>query len=58
MKLGAGCEEEKKKCQDRASGRLQKKSQMLRDFQGQIHGKNGQFCGNFVGIFKASFTER
>ena len=34
------------------------KSQILRDFQGQIRGKNGQFRGNFTGIFKASFAEK
>ena len=33
----------------RASDRLQKKSQISRDFQRQIHGKNGQFCEKFSG---------
>ena len=33
------------------------KSQILRDFQGQIRGKNGRFCGNFAEIFEASFAE-
>ena len=42
----------------RASGRSRKKSQISRDFQGQIRGKNGQFCRNFMGIFEASFTEK
>ena len=35
-----------------------KKSQISRDFQGQIHGKNGRFRGNFAGIFEASFAEK
>ena len=35
-----------------------KKSQISRDFQGQIHGKNGRFRGNFEGIFEASFAEK
>ena len=35
-----------------------KKSQISRDFQGQIRGKNGRFRGNFAGIFEASFTEK
>ena len=35
-----------------------KKSQISWDFQGQIHGRNGRFCGNFVGIFEASFAEK
>ena len=35
-----------------------KKSQISRDFQGQIRGKNGRFRGNFAGIFEASFAER
>ena len=35
---------------NRASDRLQKKSQILRDFLGQIHRKIGQFRGNFVEI--------
>ena len=34
-----------------------KKSQISRDFQGQIRGKNGRFRGNFAEIFEASFTE-
>ena len=42
----------------RASGRSQKKSQISRDFQGQIRGKNGRFRGNFAGIFEASFAEK
>ena len=32
----------------RASVRSQKKSQVSWDFQRQIHGKIGQFCGNFM----------
>ena len=35
-----------------------KKSQISRDFQGQIRGKNGRFRGNFAGIFEASFSEK
>ena len=35
-----------------------KKSQISRDFQGQIRGKNGRFHGNFAGIFVASFAEK
>ena len=35
-----------------------KKSQILRDFQGEIRGKNGRFRGNFAGIFEASFAEK
>ena len=35
----------------RASGRSRKKSQILRDFQGQIRGKNGRFRRNFRGQF-------
>ena len=35
-----------------------KKSQISRDFQGQIRGKNGRFCGNFAGTFEASFAEK
>ena len=35
-----------------------KKSQISRDFQGQIRGKNGRFRGNFAAIFEASFTEK
>ena len=35
-----------------------KKSQISRDFQGQIRGKNGRFRGNFAGIFEASFAEK
>ena len=38
----------------RASGRSRKKSQISRDFQGQIRGKNSQFRGNFAGILEAS----
>ena len=34
-----------------------KKSQISRDFRGQIRGKNGRFRGNFAGIFEASFAE-
>ena len=44
--------------QDRASGRSRKKSQISRDFLGQIRGKNGRFRGNFAGIFEASFAEK
>ena len=35
-----------------------KKSQISRDFQGQILGKNGRFRGNFAGVFEASFIEK
>ena len=35
-----------------------KKSQISRDFQGQIRGKNGRFRGNFAEIFEASFAEK
>ena len=42
----------------RASGRLRNKSQILRDFQGQICGKNGQLRRNFAGIFEASSAEK
>ena len=35
-----------------------KKSQISRDFQGQIRGKNGRFRGNFAGSFEASFAEK
>ena len=35
-----------------------KKSEISRDFQGQIRGKNGRFRGNFAGIFKVSFAEK
>ena len=35
-----------------------KKSQISRDFQGQIRGKNGRFRGNFAGVFEASFAEK
>ena len=42
----------------RASGRSRKKSQISRDFQGQIRGKkqpiSQEFRGNFAGIFEAS----
>ena len=34
----------------RASGRSRKKSQISRDFQGQIRGKNGRFRGKFAGF--------
>ena len=34
------------------------KSQILRDFQGQIHGKIGRFCGIFAGIFEVNFAEK
>ena len=36
----------------RASDRLQKKSQISRDFQRQIHGKNGQFRGKIRDKFR------
>ena len=42
----------------RASGRSREKSQISRDFQGQICGKNGRFRGNFAVIFEANFTEK
>ena len=42
----------------RASDRLQKKSQISRDFQRQIHGKNGQFRGNFAEKFGTNFAEK
>ena len=35
-----------------------KKSQISREFQGQIRGKNGRFHGKFAGIFNASFAEK
>ena len=35
-----------------------KKSQISRDFQGQIRVKNDRFRGNFAGIFEASFAEK
>ena len=35
-----------------------KKSQISRDFQGPIRGKNGRFRGNFAGIFEACFAEK
>ena len=35
-----------------------KKSQISRDFQGQIRRKNVQFCRNFAGIFETSFAEK
>ena len=35
-----------------------KKSQISRDFQGQIRGKNGRFRGHFAGISEASFAEK
>ena len=34
------------------------KSQILRDFQGQIRGKIGQFCGIFAVIFGVNFAEK
>ena len=34
------------------------KSQILRDFEAQIRGKNGRFRGNFAGVFEASFAEK
>ena len=42
----------------RASDRLQKKSQISRDFQRQIHGKNGQFRRNFAEKFGTNFAEK
>ena len=42
----------------KASGRSREKSQISRDFQGQIREKNGRFRGNFAGIFEASFAEK
>ena len=35
-----------------------KKSQISRDFQGQIRGKNGRFRRTFAGIFEANFAEK
>ena len=35
-----------------------KKSQISRDFQGQIREKNGRFRGNFAGIFEAILAEK
>ena len=35
-----------------------KKSQISRDFQGQIRGKNGRFRRNFAGILEASFAKK
>ena len=35
-----------------------KKSQISRDFQRQIRGKNGRFHGNFAEIFAASFAKK
>ena len=35
-----------------------KKSQISRDFQGQIRGKMADFAGKFAGIFEASFAEK
>ena len=35
-----------------------KKSQISRDFQRQIRGKNGRFRGNFAGILEGSFAEK
>ena len=37
---------------NRASGRSRKKSQISRDFQGQIRRKNGRFRGNSRGQFR------
>ena len=34
------------------------KSQILRDFQGRIRGKIGQFCRIFAVIFGVNFTEK
>ena len=34
------------------------KSQILRDFQGQIRGKISQFCGIFIAIFGVNFAEK
>ena len=34
------------------------KRQILRDFQGQIRGKIGQFCGIFAVIFGVNFAEK
>ena len=31
---------------------------MLQDFQGQIHGKIGGFCGNFADILGANFAKK
>ena len=42
----------------RASGRSREKSQISRDFQGQIRGKNGRFRGNFAEISEVSFAEK
>ena len=35
-----------------------RKTQISRDFQGQIRGKIGRFRGNFAGIFGANFTKK
>ena len=43
---------------NRASSRSRKKSQISRDFQGQIRVKNGRFRGNFTEIFEANFSEK
>ena len=43
---------------NRSSGRSRKKSQISRDFWGQIRGKNGRFRGKFAGLFEVSFTEK
>ena len=43
---------------DMVSGRSREKSQISRDFQGQIRGKNGRFRGNFAGVFEVSFAEK
>ena len=41
-----------------ASDNSRKKNSNFMDFQGQIRGKIGQFCGNFAGVFGANFTKR
>jgi len=41
----------------RASNRSQQKSQILRDFQRQIHGKIGQFCRIFAEIFRLTLPK-
>ena len=35
-----------------------RKSQILRDFQGQIRRKIGRFRGNFTAVFGANFTKK
>ena len=42
----------------RASGRSRKKSQISRDFQGQIRGKKWPISREIPGIFEASFVEK